>query len=76
MAFGQIVRPDGSPVANGVIDGVIGLATTDDFGLFQAEFNSDLDTLRVRTRTEECEVALPEYDASQLVVMLNELICR
>ncbi len=76
VAFGQIVRPDGSPVANGVIDGVIGLATTDDFGLFQAEFNSDLDTLRVRTRTEECEVALPEYDASQLVVMLNELICR
>lgn len=76
VAFGQIVNEAGEPVANGVVDGVIGLAITDEFGLFQAEFNSDVKSLNVRTREGACEVDLPDYDASQMVVTLGELVCR
>lgn len=76
IAFGQIVDEDGSPIANAVLDGVLGLATTDEFGLFQAEFNSDVEALTARTREQTCEVLLPEYDASQMVVTLGELVCR
>lgn len=76
VAFGQIVDADGNPIANALIEGVVGLATTDEFGLFQAEIESSTRTLNVRTRTRECTVELPEYDTSQMIAMLNELVCR
>ncbi|MDZ7685205.1 MAG: CS1-pili formation C-terminal domain-containing protein [Gammaproteobacteria bacterium] len=76
VAFGQIVRPDGDPVADAVIEGVIGLATTDEFGVFQAEFSSDTETLTVRTRDDQCRVELPDYDGSELMVTLGKLTCR
>ncbi|XOV90068.1 MAG: CS1-pili formation C-terminal domain-containing protein [Pseudomonadota bacterium] len=76
IAFGQVVDEAGRPVSNAIIDGVVGLATTDEFGLFQAEIKSNLTSLRVRTREQTCKVLLPDYDTSQLVVTLGELVCR
>ncbi len=75
IAFGQILTPAGNPVSNAVIEGVIGLATTDEFGLFQAEFSSDVEQLVVRTRRSRCSVALPDYDATALIATLGELTC-
>ncbi|MCB1692522.1 MAG: CS1-pili formation C-terminal domain-containing protein [Pseudomonadales bacterium] len=76
VAFGQIVDTDGNPVKNALIEGVLGLATTDEFGMFQAEINSDTESLKVRTRESECRVSLPDYDTTQLVVTLDTLVCR
>ncbi|MEX0943225.1 MAG: CS1-pili formation C-terminal domain-containing protein [Pseudomonadales bacterium] len=76
VAFGQISDAKGSPIPNAVIDGVLGLATTDEFGFFQAEIESGTRAFRVRTRQSECEVTLPAFDTTELVVMLNELTCR
>lgn len=76
VAFGQIVDENGNPVTNALIRGVIGLATTDEFGLFQAEIDSTVVELDVRTRTSQCKVQLPDFDSSDLVITLQELVCR
>lgn len=76
VAFGQIVDANGDPIANGLVEGVIGLATTDDFGFFQAELNSSTRSLNVRTRTTSCVAELPDYGLDDLVVMLDTLVCR
>lgn len=76
VAFGQINDAGGAPIANAVIDGVLGLATTDQFGFFQAEIESGTKSFRVRTREDACDVTLPAFDTTELVVMLNELTCQ
>lgn len=76
VAFGQIVDEDKKPIANALIEGVVGLATTDDFGLFQAELDTTTTSLHIRTRASSCNVSLPKYDTNQMVVTLNELVCR
>ena len=76
VAFGQIVDVNGDPIANGLVEGVIGLATTDDFGFFQAELNSSTQSLNVRTRTMSCTADLPDYGLDDLVVMLDTVVCK
>jgi len=76
IAFGQIVDEEGKPVTNALIKGVIGLATTDEFGLFQAEIDSAVVELVVRTRTRECKVQLPQFDTEDMVISLEELVCK
>lgn len=76
VAFGEIVDESGKPVANALIQGVVGLATTDELGLFQAELGDDTEVLKVRTRSSECEVSMPPIDGSQLVNLLGRLTCR
>lgn len=76
VAFGQVLDAGGKPIQNAVLDGVSGLATTDQFGLFQAELDSSVTELTARTRESKCRVALPDYDASGTVVQLGELTCR
>lgn len=76
VAFGQLVSPDGNPVQSALLEGVTGLATTDEFGFFQAEIESDVRLLKARTRSSSCEAVLPEFDTTQTVVMLEEVVCR
>ncbi len=76
VAFGQITDTNGEPIANALIQGVVGLATTDEFGLFQAEMSSDTRTFNVKTRAQSCQVELPDYDSSQMIATLGQLVCR
>ncbi|MEX2489798.1 MAG: CS1-pili formation C-terminal domain-containing protein, partial [Pseudomonadales bacterium] len=76
VAFGQILDTKNKPVSNAVLDGVQGLATTDQFGLFQAELASSVTELGVRTRESQCRIELPDYDASKTVVQLGKLVCQ
>ncbi len=76
VAFGQLVTPDGEPVTKVLIEGVTGLATTDDFGFFQAEIESDVRTITAKTRTSECTATLPEFSPEETVVMLEAAVCR
>ncbi len=75
VAFGQVLDENGEPVGNALLEGVSGLATTDEFGLFQAELDSSTTALTARTRESECRVILPDFDATQTVVTLGELTC-
>lgn len=76
IAFGQLVRANGEPVQNALISGVTGIATTDDFGFFQAEIESDTTMIQAKSRTEECEATLPAFDRKETVVMMGEISCR
>lgn len=75
IVFGRIVDSDGSAITNALINGVSGLATTDDIGLFQAELRRDVKTLRVETITSSCEVSVPPYSVSQSIGNLGTLRC-
>jgi hypothetical protein len=75
VAFGQINDSNGEPIQNGLIEGVVGLATTDEFGVFQAEVKSTTRFISVRTRSSRCEVDLPEISANKLIVSLGALSC-
>jgi hypothetical protein len=75
VAFGQIVDEADLPVSNALIKGVTGLATTDEFGLFQAEIELTTRELQVQTRTRQCRVQLPVIETEDLVVSLEELVC-
>lgn len=75
VAFGQIVDRNGEPIKNALIEGVLGLATTDQFGFFQAEIESRTNKFTVRTRDRRCSVRLPRFDSTQLIVMLETLEC-
>ena len=76
IIFGQIMNAEGKPIVNALIEGVTGLATTDEFGLFQAELDAAVKTLNVRTRQSSCEVRLPdELEIQQSIAILGELTC-
>lgn len=75
VVFGQISDHNGNPVANGLIKGASGLATTDEFGLFQAELSTTVRKLTVQTRKFSCDVNIPDYEVQQNIVFLGELTC-
>ena len=76
VAFGQIVDIDNKPIQNALIKGVVGIATTDEFGLFQAEVESNITSLEVKTRASSCTVEIPEFDSSGMLVRFDQLVCR
>jgi len=76
VAFGQITNKAGKAIPNALINGVIGLATTDEFGLFQAEIESNAQSFLVKTRSSECRVKLPEFSTDSLIVTLGTLACE
>ena len=76
IVFGRIVDAVGEPIKNAVIDGVEGLAITDDIGFFQAEMDSSTKTITVRTLTTNCTVNIPAYTVKQQVARLGKLICE
>jgi hypothetical protein len=55
---------------------VQGLALTDEFGLFQAELEQGTDELHVKTRTGSCDIAVPDYQATQGVASVGVLLCQ
>ncbi len=76
VVFGQISDHAGNPVSNGLIKGVSGIATTDEFGMFQAELDTKVRKLTVQTREYSCDVDIPDYNTHQNIALLGKLTCR
>jgi len=76
IIFGRIQDSDGKPVANGLLKGVAGLATTDEFGVFQAEIIETVTEFQVQTRSSLCTVRLPQVVAKNGVASVGNLHCR
>ena len=76
VVFGQVVDETGKPITNGLIEGVVGLATTDDYGVFQAEIKSTVKTISVRTRASSCTIELPAFSQSDFIATLGTVVCR
>ena len=76
IVFGRIQDPVGKPIANALLKGVAGLATTDEFGVFQAEVIEGTKEFQVQTRTSLCTVKLPDYVANNGVASIGNLICE
>ncbi|MGI1678247.1 MAG: TcfC E-set like domain-containing protein [Cellvibrionaceae bacterium] len=75
VVFGKIIDQNGKPVKNALIKGVSGIATTDEYGLFQAEIRSDVNNIRVETTTSECGLQLPDYTVKKRIASLGTLSC-
>lgn len=75
IVFGDISDENGAPLANALIHGVAGLATTDEYGQFQAEISPTVDTIRFETLDQECNVTLPEFDVEDGIAFLPPLTC-
>ena len=76
IIFGKIEDSAGKPVANGLLQGVAGLATTDEFGVFQAEIVESATSFQVKTRDSVCTVRLPQVVANNGIASLGNLHCR
>jgi len=61
---------------NGLLKGVSGLSTTDEYGLFQAEVMINITRIDFETQTGGCHIELPKYTALQGVASIGVLTCR
>jgi hypothetical protein len=76
IIFGRIQDSMGEPVANGLLQGVAGLATTDEFGVFQAEIIENVTEFQVKTRGALCTVKLPQVVAKNGIASVGNLHCQ
>lgn len=76
VVFGKLVDETGAPIQNALISGVSGIATTDEFGLFQAEIKSNVESISVETTDSRCEITLPEYTVKKRIGNLGKLSCE
>lgn len=75
IVFGRLLDSAGNAIANALITGVSGLATTDDNGLFQAELRRDVSRLQVETMNASCEIIVPPYIVNKGIGNLGNLSC-
>jgi hypothetical protein len=77
ILIGQIVRPDGSVVADAQIDGALGPATTGPQGLFQAEVETK-GVLKVSTEEGfPCTIKVPDnIQPENGIVFVDKLKCH
>ena len=76
IIFGRIQDPSGKPVANGLLQGVAGLATTDEFGVFQAEIIESVTEFQVKTLGQLCTVKLPQVVTKNGIASVGNLRCQ
>jgi len=76
IVFGRLSDQHGDAISNALIEGVSGLATTDEYGFFQAEIRNDTEVIKVKTREASCELELPEISARNGIASLGELSCE
>lgn len=75
VIFGRITDQDGNIVPNARITGLLGLATSDSDGIFQAEIESDTTELVFETLTQNCSVVLPDYIVNEGIAFVGDLEC-
>ena len=76
ILFGRIVDQHGEAIPNGLLKGVSGLSTTDEYGLFQAEVMENVSRIDFETQTGSCHIELPKYTALQGVASIGVLTCH
>ena len=76
IIYGRIVDEAGAAIGDALVGNASGLAITEDDGRFQAEVDSNLRELRLRSKGRECIVRLPRLDASNVMTDLGTLVCR
>ncbi len=75
IIFGRIVDNKGQVVANALLHGVAGLATTDETGVFQAELVQGKRSIQAQTKSSTCHINLPPYEPSNGVASVGVLRC-
>lgn len=76
IVFGRILDSQNNPISGALVGGVEGLAVTDDQGNFQAELSSLTTELTAETRTHQCTVGVPEYEAEDGIGFLGDIRCN
>ena len=76
IIFARLLDQNGNAISNALLKGVSGLATTDGYGLFQAEVEDNVRSIIVETRTHTCQLNLPAYTARKGVASLGILRCE
>ncbi len=75
VGMGRLVDKDGEPIRNALIKNASGLATTDEYGFFQAELDQSAEMLAVQKRGSSCLVDLGEFEVVDQVSYLGTLTC-
>lgn len=75
IVFGRIFDEQNNPISGALIGGVEGLAVTDRQGSFQAELSSLTKELTAETRTHQCKIPVPEYEANNGIGFLGDIRC-
>lgn len=76
IAIGRLVDDAGMPLTNAVIQNVVGIAMTDDNGVFQAEVNHDTETLVAQKGNESCTARFDNPRSNDTILQLGTLVCR
>jgi hypothetical protein len=76
VVFGRILDKEANPIKNALIEGVEGLAITDEYGFFQAEMSTSTDELTIRSKKGDCQVSVPDYTAKNQIARLGTLRCE
>jgi hypothetical protein len=76
IVFGRLVDQNNQAIANALLHGVAGLATTDESGIFQAEIKQGTKQIKVETRDSSCQLELPPYTARNGVASVGVLKCQ
>ena len=76
IAIGRLVDGNGVPVTNAVIQNVVGIAMTDENGIFQAEVKHDTNSLDVVQGSRSCRAAFDNPRTNDKVLPLGALICQ
>lgn len=76
IVFGRLIDQNNQAIANALLHGVAGLATTDESGIFQAEVKQGTRAIKVETRDSVCQLELPEYKAKSGVASVDILQCQ
>ena len=75
VGLGRVLDVEGKAVPNALINGVRGLALTDERGYFQAEIDQGLQGFTVVKSSRKCTVELSEFSSVQNLAMLGDLEC-
>lgn len=75
IVFGRIFDGQNNPISGALVGGVEGLSVTDNQGNFQAELSSLTDELTVETRTHQCTISVPDYEAEDGIGFLGDIRC-
>ena len=75
LIYGRILDSKGIAIPNAKLIDVPSWATSDDYGIFQAEIFSDTTILRFETERQICTVMLPPYTENEGIVAIGDLLC-
>lgn len=71
----QAVYPDGSPVANALIEGLKEFAITEENGWFQVEVAGEVELIMTPSTGSQCVIKLPTASERQEIALLGRTIC-